>query len=179
MEHEDGACRVYDILGRRVRVSDSYRNALKIARLAADPLFSDTEKLAVMMRICLPDPERFSEAFGDSSVEAFKEVLWQAFRFDVDGTRSRPEKQLIDPDQDAARIRVTMRQAYGYGREFEELPYRDVCEMIGMSPHETPMGQALYYRTARPPKSNKYNREQVEAFRKARRFYRLHHYLEH
>ena len=162
--------RVHEVMGRRVRVYDSWRVALRLAELLDDPYFGDGQKLQVALKITLPNPEGFCEAFGDETGEAFLALMKEAFCFDFD---ERAQKRVIDPVQDAARIRVTMRSAYGLGDEFQDLPFREVCEMVGMSPFESPMGQAIYYRTAKRPKKNKYNAEQVKAFDRLKRAYRL------
>lgn len=158
-------------MGRRVRVDDSYRIALMLDELADDELLADAEKSQVVAALVLADPKGFAEEFGEDTPEALKSILRDAFDADASSPASSPK---VDLQQDGARIKATMRMAYGMNaEELMNTPWRDVADFVAMSPHETPMGQALYYRTAKRPKPTRYNREEVEAFDRARRFYRL------
>lgn len=160
---------VYGILGRRVRVDDSYATARKLVRLFRDRILDADEKGAVALKLSVADPDGFCAAFGEDSPRAFREVLRKAY-----GASDKPSKVLIDLEQDDARIKATMLQAYGQTPEqFESMPYRDVCSYILMSPHETPMGQAVYYRSAKRPKRTKWNADEIRRFDKLRRFYRI------
>ena len=56
------------------------------------------------------------------------------------------------------------------------MTYLDLCSLLGSlleSESETPFQQAIYYRTAKPPKPTKYNREMREAFDARVRHYAL------
>lgn len=50
-----------------------------------------------------------------------------------------------------------------------------MCDLLAglMESGETPLQQAVLYRTAEPPRETRYNRELVEAFRAKREHYRL------
>lgn len=169
---EDGRVwHVYDVLDKKVRVIDDFANAMLIGELFDDKALDDSEKTSILTMMVLPDVQAFAEAFGEQTSDAFAQVMMQAFGIDVKGGVA--EKRVLDWEEDAARIKATMRSAYGLGEEFMGLPYLDVCELLGMAPQDTPMGQALYYRTADKPKRTKYNKEQISAFEKARDFYKL------
>lgn len=160
---------VYEIFGRRVRVNDSYATARKLSEVFRDRILDDGTKGIIAFKLVLANPNGFSMAFGADTPTAFREVLKKAF-----GASGDNSKVLVDLEQDDARIKATMLQAYGQTPEqFESMPYRDVCSFILLSPHETPMGQAIYYRAAKRPKRTKYNAEEIRRFDKLRRFYRL------
>lgn len=169
--------RVHEIMGRKVRVYDSFSVAMRLHAMLSDPelqeLCTPAELAEAAMFIVLPDPARFAEAFGHDAWRAFQQLLWDCFGMDTDGSHPH-EKPVMDWEEDEARIKATALMAYGLTWDrFGELPYMDACSLIGLAPYETPMGQALHYRTAKRPKRTKYNREEVEAFDKAREHYRL------
>lgn len=160
---------VYDVLGRRLRVIDDFATAVRLDKLTRDELFDDGQKTQIALAMVYPDPEKVAEAYGDDFPEAFLETLGKAFGMgEVDGG-----KRVIDYEKDASRILATMRAAYGLGREYEQMPYREVMGLLAYSPHDTPMGQAIYYRTARQPKRDRYNGEYVDEWIKRRDHYRL------
>ena len=55
--------------------------------------------------------------------------------------------------------------------EFEQLPYREVVDLVAMAPHETPMGQAVYYRVADAPDTD--DEETLAEFERMRDHYSL------
>ena len=164
--------RRYDVLGRQVRVFDDFETAMLMNEMMEDPLFEPHEKDELALRMVTPDPARFAEAFGGRARDALAEVLRQAFGYGEDGQGEG--ERAMDLDEDAARIRATMLAAYGLREaEWRAMPFRDVCDLLALAPRETPMGQAVYYRTAKRPKATKGNKEALRAFDEARRFYRL------
>ena len=154
---------------------DSLDSALRVHACLTDELLDDMERLEVSMAIALPDPERFCEAFADDPVGAFADLLWDAFGIDVTGGHATEhERPVLDWDEDLPRLKATVLAAYGMRwDDFLSVPYRDACSLVGMAPPETPMGQALHYRTAKRPKRTKWNAEELRAFDEAREFYRL------
>ena len=165
-----GAFSTYNIFGKEVKINDSFLAACLLDELTDDDLFSDVEKTAIAAQIVLDNTDDFAKVFRDETPKALHEVLVQAFG--AEGKSSGTSK--VDLQQDRARIKATMRMAYSMSaEELASTPYRDIVDLIAMSPHETPMGQALYYRTAKRPKQTKYNKEELAAFDKAKRFYKL------
>lgn len=168
---------VVEILGKHVRVLDSFERAMRLQAMLSDEEVlkwcePDDITLAIMA-IVLPEPERFCQAFGDDTGDALIELLWRCFGLDLKGDKPH-EKPVMDWKDDEARIKATALATYGLTWDnFGELPYMDACKLIGLSPEDSPMGQALYYRTAKRPKRTKYNAEEVAAFDKAKEFYRL------
>ena len=161
----------------RIRVMDDAENALLLIELFKDDLFTPFEKLNILLEMLFPDPEAVCEAVGDDLEELLAGVLWEVCGLDVTHTHKSEYggEPCFDWEQDAGRIRATLLSVYGieWDKVKNKLTYSQVCELLEMAPHESPFGQAVYYRTASEPKSTAYNREEVENFRKARQFYAL------
>lgn len=165
---------VIEVEGRRVRVYDSLADFLLISTALEDESLSDEERWDVLLAMLFPDPQGVCDALGEGVVHFVYECLWEAFGIDIDETHEADGKKLIDWYEDRDYIVVTTRTAYDMGfDDFSRLPYKECCALIGMAPHETPMGQAMYYRTAKRPKETKYNREEVKHFKKAQKFWAL------
>lgn len=165
---------VIDVEGRRVRVHDSLADFLLLSAMLEDESLDDGERWDVLLAMLFPDPQGVCDALGEGVVHFVHECLWEAFGIDVDETHGADGEKLVDWYGDRDYITATTRAAYGMGfEEFSGLPYRECCALIGMAPHETPMGQAMYYRTAKPPKETRYNREEVKRFKRARKFWAL------
>lgn len=175
MSSSSPAPSVREVRGRRVRAVDTLDAALRVHECLRDPLLDDRERLEVSMAIVLPDPRRFVSAFADDPVGAFADLLWDAFGIDATGAhRGEWEDPVLDWDEDLPRLKATVLAAYGTRwDDFLQIPYRDACSLVGMAPFETPMGQALHYRTAKRPRRTKHNAEELRAFDEAREFYRL------
>lgn len=165
---------VLTVSGIDVRVDDSLANFQLVCEALDDDLLEDGERFDVLLYLLYADPQGVCDALGDHVLGFLLDTLWEAFGIDLKGEHETDDRRLLDWEQDHDRIVVTCRAAYGMGYdEFEDLPYKECCLLMGLAPHETPMGQAIHYRVAKPPKATKYNREQVEDFRKAQKFYRL------
>ena len=82
---------------------------------------------------------------------------------------------MIDWEGDAEVIEASLWQAYStpFLEIARKVSFRELGHLIGMAPHETPIGQALYYRTADEPKSTKYNQDEIRRFRKLRQAWSL------
>lgn len=158
----------YPLRGRMVRVYDSFRTALVLERVARDELLGTAERGTLLVRLLLVSPEGFMAEFGDDAASALRELLGEVF-----GIGEGNGRRLVDFDEDAERLVVTMRQAYGLGEEYEELPFREVMALVALSPADTPMGRAIHYRTAKRPKATKWNKEEVRGFDRAVEHYRL------
>ena len=158
-----------------VRVYDDAGTALKVADLFQDDKLTIQIKERILLRLLFVDPVAVCREVPD--FDAFiRSVLWSVCGLDVDGThRKEYGKKVMDWKQDDERIRASLYATYG--KSFDELkqefPLSELCSLIGLVPHDTPMGMALYYRTAKPPKATKHNQEQVREFNRMRRFYAL------
>lgn len=165
---------VIEVDGRKVRVFDSLADFLLIRDALEDELLDDYERWDVLLAMIYADPQGVCDALGEDVVHFVYETLWEAFGIDVEGTHESDDKRLVDWDEDRDYITATTRTAYGMGfDEFARLPYRECCVLVGLAPHETPMGQAIYYRTAKTPKQTKYNHEEIKRFREARKFWAI------
>lgn len=172
-------CNRYEYEGAEVDVCDSALTAVLLAELFADEGLEPAEKEALFPAMVLADPGAALAAIGAESFwDMLAAVSWDAFGLDLLGEhRGEAEEPVFDWAEDAGRIRASLLQAYGLSWD-EAAPrtsYADMCDLLAglMESGETPLQQAVLYRTAEPPRETKYNRELVEAFRARREHYRL------
>ncbi len=172
-------CNEYEYEGARVDVCDSALTAVLLAELFADEGLEGDEKEALFPAMVLADPDAALAAVGPGSFWAMlAHVSWEAFGLDLLGEHAgEVEEPVFDWTEDAGRIRASLLQAYGIAWD-ETAPrtsYTEMCDLLAglMEAGETPLQQAVLYRTAEPPRETKYNREQVEAFRARREHFRL------
>lgn len=165
---------IRDVMGRKVRVHDTLADFFTVRDVLRDDLLGDDERFDVLLAVLYADPQGVCDALGDEILAFLSETLWCCFGVDIDGDREHDDKQILDWDEDRDRMIVTCRQAYQMGwDELRLTPYKEACLLMGMAPHETPMGQAIWYRTAKPPKRTKYNKDQIHEFEQAKKAYRL------
>lgn len=159
--------------GRRVAVYDDARTCLTVIELFRDEGLTPKDKLSVLLRLM------FEEGFEPfPGFERFlPELLWEACALDVTGEHADEcgGDEAVDWEADEQYIRASVLAAYGktWDEIAETTTLREALSLVLLCPHETPMGQAVYYRTAKPPRETKYNREEVKAFRERRRFWRV------
>lgn len=172
-------CNRYEYEGAGVDVCDSALTAVLLAELFADEGLEPGEKEALFPVMVLADPEAALASCGDGSFwDMLAAVSWDAFGLDLLGEHpGEVEEPVFDWTEDAGRIRASLLQAYGVSWE-EAAPrtsYADMCDLLAglMESGETPLQQAVLYRTAEPPRETRYNRDLVEAFRAKREHYRL------
>lgn len=109
-------------------------------------------------------------------------VAWEAYGLDVtEGNEyaSECDAPVFDFDEDAARIKAALLSYYGidWDSGAGSIAYSDFCALLAQlaeADHETVPGflpnfktslaQAIYYRTAQPPKANRHNKELCKAF---------------
>lgn len=158
-----------------MRVHDTLGDFLLVRDILQDELLDDQERFDALLMVLYPDPQGVCDALGEDVLGFLTATLWDCFGIDIDGTHEADENRIIDWDEDRDRMMVTARQAYQMGWDhLTQLAYKEACGLMMLAPHETPMGQAVYYRTAKPPKQTKHNAEYVRDWRKARDAYRLH-----
>lgn len=149
--------------GRSIAVYDSAINALRIIELFADGEIDPVTKQGVLEEMLFPD---IGAARAVDDFDGFlAHALWELCGLDIDGSHEgEGGPRAYDWEEDEQVIRASLYQAYG--RPWEELSrevsLRDLTAMMGMVPHDTPLGQAIYYRLGDPPERNKYNAEEVE-----------------
>lgn len=168
-EHAGGRlCHWYDWRGRSVLVCDSARNMLLVIELFADKELEPEDKYQILLAMLFPDPaEALGMAGGDIN-DLIACVLWDACGLDVTGTKPH-ERAVFDWESDAPRIQASLMSAYGitWDQAADGLSFSDVCALLGElveDDAQTPFAQAIYYRTAKPPKRTKYNGEQCDAW---------------
>lgn len=155
--------------GSVVRVRDGADIAFRVISLWAERGLDAASKLDIAARLLFCDPEG-AAALGD-----FEGLLAEAVRqvagFDPTKGAEPVQDPVIDLEQDAQIIYSSLFRAYGMPLEAiaREVTLDGLIALMAGVPHETPLGQALYYRTAEPPE----DRERARAFRERREHWRL------
>jgi len=174
-------CHRYHWEGSDFLIHDDALTCLNVCALFADDAMNPEDKL-----LALFDTNTGADLFADTDevlsigTELWRfiaYIVWETCGIDLTGAHESEcdGQKVIDWDKDASYIKTTLLTAYGiYWDDIsQKITYAELVDLVSLAPHETPMGQALYYRTAKPPKRTKYNTEEVEHFRKAREFYAL------
>lgn len=168
----------YEYEGGSVVVHDSAFNALLVIDLLQDQTVPEDDKVAILLQLVFAHPE---EIVPEAVLATLDAVLWDMAGIDLLGTRESDSDgpQAFDWEEDATRIKASLLMAYGL--EWEEasrkLTFAELCDLLGMlvgAEGKTPFAEAVYYRTAQPPKLDGHNREYVEAWKANQRRYRLH-----
>lgn len=161
--------------GKDVRVRDDADTALRIVDLFADETKNPRGKLAEAIGMLFLDPESLSEVEDFTGLLA--SVCWDEVRLDIDGSH-RDEingRRVLDWDADADYIQASLLACYGVS--WDEVrysySYQQLTSMLGLVDRDTPLGQALYYRTANPPKPTKYNADEIKAWRERQAFWEI------
>lgn len=160
-----------------VRVRDDAEAALRLTAALSDETLMDAVRTRVVMELLFVDAVAVAAHGFDDPEGLVRECLWQVAGIDADGSRAEGDlgERVIDWDADADYVRASVWQAYGVSAEdmLRRTSMREFARLVGMCPRETPIGAALYYRTAPEPKATKYNEEQIRDFRRAKAFWRL------
>lgn len=166
---------VLEIQGTPVRVKDTLGDYLLLREMLSDAELSGEERFQLLLAMLYEDGQAVCDHAGEGLVEFVDETAWRAFGLDLWGNHDVDyEPPVMDWDEDHNRIVATVRRDYGLSFEdLSALPYTEAASLIGLASHESPMGQAIYYRTAEPPERTKYNGDLVDAFNEARDFYEL------
>lgn len=171
----------YDWNGLQVDVYDSARNAILVIELFHDEELQPDDKAQLLIRMLFPDPAETVAMAGGQLGELLIHITWEAFGLDIsaDGRHaSEQEAAVFDFEEDAGRIRASLLQCFGIGWDeaSRQLSYADMCSLLGMlleADTETPFQQAIYYRTAKPPKRTKTNADFCDAFEARRKHFAL------
>lgn len=173
-------CTTYEYEGAVYDVCDSALNAMLVNELFADTELSEEDKQRLLPAMLFADPPAAIETAGrDGFWDMVDAVLWDAIGVDLYGTRGAAgcEEPVFDWDEDAGRIRASLLQAYGisWDEAAGGMSYAAFLDLVAglMESGETPLQQAIYYRTAKCPRESKNNREYVEAFRARARHFAL------
>ena len=171
----------YTWRGNVIGVRDSARNALLVIELFGDEQLTPEQKAPLLVRMLFEKPEQAVQIAGDDYADLLACIVWDAFGLDITADRAHADEYadaVFDWNEDAARIRSSLLQCYGlsWDEASRSMSYLDLCSLLGSlleSENETPFQQAIYYRTAKPPKPTKYNREMREAFAARAQHYAL------
>ncbi len=174
-------CTRYEYEGAGYDVCDSALNAMLVNELFADTELSEEDKQRLLPAMLFADlPAAIETAGRDGFWDMVDSVLWDSMGVDLYGTRGAAgaEEPVFDWDEDAGRIRASLLQAYGldWDAVAGSMSYGAFLDLVAglMESGETPLQQAIYYRTAKCPKETKNNREYVEAFRARAAHFALH-----
>lgn len=174
-------CTTYEYEGAGYDVCDSALNAMLVNELFADTELSEEDKQRLLPAMLFADlPAAIETAGRDGFWDMADAVLWDAIGVDLYGTRGAAgcEEPVFDWDEDAGRIRASLLQAYGisWDEAAGSMSYTAFLDLVAglMESGETPLQQAIYYRTAKCPRESKNNREYVEAFRARATHFALH-----
>lgn len=164
----------YTWRGHEVRMVDDALNALEIYNLFDGA--NGVDKMPELLGLLFPD-ELYPELIGklqDVEAEALEDLiatlLWDAFGMDATGEHSASwEAPAFDFDEDAGRIRSSLLIAYGmdWDEAATKFSYAEFCDLLGglvEAGIETPFREAIIYRTGKPPKDTKENKEYREAW---------------
>lgn len=169
VELEDGSTAFpYPWKGETVPVRDSAASILEIVEAARSDGLSNAEKGALIPGMLLADP---GEAFllCDYSQAEFAELVRCALS-DVCGIDAEGGggPKVWDACEDAALVRVSLRQAYGieWDAARDTMPWAEFASLVACLPMDTPLGRAMYYRNPdnRPTGTDEHARREQARF---------------
>lgn len=173
---------IYRWHGHDIPVYDSARNGILIIELFQDEDLDPSQKTQLLIQMLFPDPAEAFALAGDDYNELLWDIVWEAFGLDITPDQSkRGEYQdpIFDWEEDATRIKASFLQCYGIPWETvsSEYSYTDACALLGAmleSDTNTSFREAVAYRSSKPPKRTKYNKDQYENFIERKRYFELH-----
>lgn len=174
----------YQWRGRSVEVFDSTANAILLLELFNDQELTGEEKSVIVLLRLFPRSHAqyyAQELTGEELTDLITTILWDAFGLDISEDHKHEtnyDKPVFDFDEDATRIKSSFMQAYGIDLTYlaNKVTYADFCGLVGAlmeSGEQTPLSEAITYRTAKPPKTTKYNKEERERFNALRKHYAM------
>lgn len=169
----------YDTPAGTFTVHDSARNALLLFELFDDKAFSMEDKLEIAIRMVFAKPEEIQHLDPKALLNALNCVLSGFCGLELLTTHKESyEAPVFDWTQDAARIKASLLMAYGLDWEecSKRYTYAEVCDLLGMlleTGDMTPFSEAVYYRTAKPPKRSEHNGEYVSSWLKRRSYFSM------
>lgn len=150
----DGRASAYLWGGRELRVRDDAATALSALRMLAEPMVSPGAKRDILARMLLPGLGASWPSLPDAGALPAA-LAWECCRADLDGSHAAEcsGERVVDWEADGPYLRATSLAAWGmtYDELCAKVTFSELCELVGLAPRDTPMGQAVYYRTAEPP----------------------------
>lgn len=164
--------------GEDVLVRDDALTIIRVIGVLTDDGMTDEQRRDEFLTLFFVD---WTDAWCACDYDAAEFVrmrdaaVWDICGLDLTGNRPH-ETPLWDLEEDAARIRISFRQAYGI--EWDEvrgrISFAEFVALVGGCPQDTPLGAAIHYRNpATKPKPTKYNRQEVEAWNAAHKAFEL------
>jgi len=165
--------------GHRIAIRDDARSVLLIIEMFADADLTPEAKNALLPSMLFRDPEKalVLVATADDYTDLVGTVLWDVCGLDVTGAHCVEwEEPVIDWAEDAGRIKATLLADYGLSWDdiAERISFADLAALLSECDSESPLGRAVHYRTAEPPKRTEHNGDYCDAWQRARKFYALH-----
>lgn len=160
---------------------DSAKDALFTIDLFKREDLEPLEKSRLLYRAIFPCIQ-LHERSEEYLLRLLIHVAWEAFGIDITETKehsSECDSPVFDFEEDAARIKAALLSYYGldWNTEAQSLTYSDLCALLSQiseADHETVSGclpnfktsfaQAVFYRRAKAPKPDKFNKELRKAF---------------
>lgn len=170
----------YEWNGDVYKVCDSARNILSIIGLFKGDASRDDVSQELLYRLFFDPVEAYLTA-GEDLSQLVYDIMWDICGLDVtpDGEHTEGESDpWFDWDEDADRIRVSLRAAYGidWDEKADEITFSDACSLIFQLPEygvNTPFERAAHYRLGKPPSAKAVGSDGVDAWHEARDFYEL------
>lgn len=166
--------------GREVEVYNGAGTALKVIELFGDDDLCADVKAEVLAHLLFVEPYSVVRAFEGDYSRLLAFVLFEVVTIDIDGKHATAHaraqnKRVIDWEQDADIINVSLRMAYGvcFADIAQQVDFREFCKMLSFAPRDTPISQAMYYRSAKPPAYRKGNEQAVREFNRLRKYWAL------
>ena len=168
----------YEWRGHAVEVCDSARNVLSIIRMFDGGTADVGERLLGMLFL---DPMALPVADDEELQALVYDAMWDVCGLDVtpDGRFVQDDdERWFDWDEDADRIRNSLRAAYGicWDDVSDSMTFSEASSLITQLAEygvETPFQQAVHYRLAKPPSAKEVGQRAVDAFYEMRDFYEL------
>ena len=140
-------------------VRDDALAAFRVMALMGDPEATPEDRAAVLPMVMLPD---------GGSLALCLDAAWELCGIDLTGAHEGEcgGASAVDWERDEGIAKASLMAAYGlrWADAVTCMPYRDLMALVMLLPRDTPMGQAVYYRTADMPKglSDKAREEWLE-----------------
>lgn len=159
--------------GVAIRMYDDAKTALTVIQLFEDKTITEAVKLHFLLDLLFPNPQGVIDAVEDLQ-GLIEYCIKELCGWDISKNHTH-QKDVLNWNSDEAYIKASIWNAYGISFDAiaSKVTYQELIQLIALSPFETPIGQALYYRTAKAPKQTKHNKEQVKDFKEKQRFWAL------
>ena len=151
-------CALVTVGGHEIAVRDDLTTALDVMSALEDDS-TPAERIERVLSLMLPDLASL-EYLADGDI---LRLVWELYGIDLAGehTAECAGARVFDWDEDASLVRAALLSEYGMtiAEASQRASYMDVCALVGLVSRDTPLGQALYYRSAPEPEGERERRE--------------------